>query len=244
MGLHSIDRRMLGALVAAVAFCASVLAVASAAEARSPVPRQSSGLERADAALRGDAGRAGPCRRLRRAVRSRRRQTRASGRPRDRIRLRRALRRLRRCRRADARQLSTRFVGRPRLPAEGSLFSAVGSLLPVGMPVPTPTPSPTPVNPGESLSRSLGVTAREFSLTLSRPLVGAGSVRVELVNGGEDPHDLAIEDDQGNQRGHLGPLAPSQFKAERFPLDPGSYQLFCTLQGHKAAGMTATLKVR
>ena len=34
--------------------------------------------------------------------------------------------------------------------------------------------------------------ALEFSLTLSRPEVGAGSVTIEVRNAGEDPHDLVV----------------------------------------------------
>jgi len=38
----------------------------------------------------------------------------------------------------------------------------------------------------------VSVAAREWTFTLSRPVVAAGSVTVELRNVGEDPHNLVV----------------------------------------------------
>jgi hypothetical protein len=106
-------------------------------------------------------------------------------------------------------------------------------------PAPTP-PAPDPVPPS-----FVSVGAKEFSLTLSRPLVGKGSVRVELRNNGEDPHNLVV-----SPEGTHTPLAsfstvgPGTYERRSVTLDPGRYQLWCSLEGHEAKGMSVTLRVQ
>jgi hypothetical protein len=59
----------------------------------------------------------------------------------------------------------------------------------------TVSPPSNPEDPGPeepALPSFVSASAREFSLTLSRPLVGAGNVRIELRNNGEDPHNLVV----------------------------------------------------
>ena len=90
----------------------------------------------------------------------------------------------------------------------------------------------------------MSVAAKEFSLTLSRPLVGRGVVRVELRNNGEDPHNLVV-----SPEGTHTPLAsfstvdPGTYERRSVTLDPGRYQLWCSLEGHEAKGMSVTLRV-
>ena len=115
-------------------------------------------------------------------------------------------------------------------------------------PAPPPVTAP-PAAPGTAtpaspvLSRYVSVTAREFSLTLSRPLVGAGQVTIELRNYGEDPHDLVVER-SGAEVGRWGELGPGAVSAKKVTLGPGSYKLFCAIEGHEQIGMKATLKVQ
>jgi hypothetical protein len=88
------------------------------------------------------------------------------------------------------------------------------------------------------------VAAREFSLTLSRPLVAAGDVRIELRNNGEDPHNLVVSPD-----GTHTPLAafseldPGLYERRTVALAPGRYQLWCSLEFHEGLGMSVTLRV-
>jgi hypothetical protein len=115
----------------------------------------------------------------------------------------------------------------------------VDSFVPGG-PAPGNPPAPDPVLPS-----FVSVGAKEFSLTLSRPLVGKGSVRVELRNNGEDPHNLVL-----SPEGTHTPLAsfstldPGTYERRSVPLDPGRYQLWCSLEGHEAKGMSVTLRVQ
>ena len=93
--------------------------------------------------------------------------------------------------------------------------------------------------------RFVSVAAREFSLTLSRPLVGAGTVLVELRNSGEDPHNLVV-----SPEGTHDPLAsfseidPGTYERRSVTLAPGRYQLWCSLEFHEGLGMSTTLRVQ
>jgi hypothetical protein len=109
-------------------------------------------------------------------------------------------------------------------------------------------PAPPPQQPAPSdpvLPSFVSVGAKEFSLTLSRPLVGKGSVRVELRNVGEDPHNLVV-----SPEGTHTPLVsfstidPGAYERKSVALDPGRYQLWCSLEGHEAKGMSVTLRVQ
>ena len=108
-----------------------------------------------------------------------------------------------------------------------------------------PSPAPAPPPPDPVLPSFVSVGAKEFSLTLSRPLVGRGSVRVELRNNGEDPHNLVL-----SPEGTHTPLAsfstldPGTYERRSVTLDPGRYQLWCSLEGHEAKGMSVTLRVQ
>ncbi len=92
--------------------------------------------------------------------------------------------------------------------------------------------------------RRVQVQAREFYLTLSRPEVSAGDVTVELLNRGEDPHDLKLRSPSGVESDGL-PEVPSLGQAsDVFGLAAGDWTLFCSLEGHETLGMRATLRVR
>ena len=112
-------------------------------------------------------------------------------------------------------------------------------------------PAVTPPLPGADdpapppAAARLQATAREFTLQLSRPTIAAGAVIVELVNRGEDPHDLHVRPAAGG--GDV--LAVDRTDAAGVAhangtLPAGTYTLYCSLPGHEAAGMHATLTVQ
>ena len=87
------------------------------------------------------------------------------------------------------------------------------------------------------------VSADEFSLALSRSKLRAGPAIVELVNYGEDDHDLALRRVGGTRTYRIGIVHPSGTGALETRLQPGRYRLWCTLGDHRAKGMAATLTV-
>ena len=89
------------------------------------------------------------------------------------------------------------------------------------------------------------VGADEYSLTLSRPWLRAGPAIVQLVNYGEDEHDLALRRQAAGARTfRLRPTLPHGVRELELRLVPGRYALWCTLADHRARGMRATLVVR
>ena len=95
------------------------------------------------------------------------------------------------------------------------------------------------------LPRFVSVAAREFSLTLSRPLVGAGAVTVELRNSGEDPHNLVVSPEGTHSSlATFSELDPGTYERRAVTLEPGRYQLWCSLEFHEGLGMSTTLRVQ
>ncbi len=89
------------------------------------------------------------------------------------------------------------------------------------------------------------VSAKEFSLTLSRPNATAGPIVVELVNAGQDEHNLHIRPAGGGPDvGAVGIVLPGHHSDVEFHLAPGSYTFYCALPAHEALGMKATFTVQ
>jgi hypothetical protein len=93
------------------------------------------------------------------------------------------------------------------------------------------------------------VEATEFRFTLSRTTVKAGPAIVQLAIRGEDPHDLRLVPARGRGRASGKPAVvaetlPGAVAEWRGKLSRGRWTLYCSLPGHKKAGMRATLTVR
>jgi hypothetical protein len=111
------------------------------------------------------------------------------------------------------------------------------------LPTPIPTPEPQP-QPEDPTIQRLGVTAKEWSYTLSRPERQAGELVIELNNQGEDPHNLNLQlADESGPELSLATIGPGGQSKGKFNVPAGEYHLWCSLDGHEAAGMSATLVV-
>lgn len=90
----------------------------------------------------------------------------------------------------------------------------------------------------------LQVTASEFEFVLSRTKLKQGRAIVQLVNLGEDPHDLAIRRNaRGARTYRMRELLPEEDASISFRLYPGRYTLWCDVGDHEERGMRATLLV-
>jgi plastocyanin len=137
----------------------------------------------------------------------------------------------------------------PPAPALAPAPSAL--LVPMESASPTPATTPNEAPPSEAPSEveppsvpHVQVSAIEYGFSLSRTTVPAGKVIVQFVNDGQDEHNLKLTD------GSQGPLAgsfaetPAKGVAQlQLEMHTGEYTLFCSLQGHEAKGMKATLTV-
>ena len=89
------------------------------------------------------------------------------------------------------------------------------------------------------------MAADEFSFALSRPWIRSGPAIVQLVNYGEDDHDVAIRRArQGSRTFRTAVIRPGRLGRIETRLAPGRYLLWCTLADHRRRGMTGTLVVK
>lgn len=87
------------------------------------------------------------------------------------------------------------------------------------------------------------VGADEFRYTLSRQTIKAGPAIVQLVNYGEDKHDLRLRRAGGTRVYAIGKVRPGAFGELETRLLPGRFTLWCSLGDHRSRGMAATLVV-
>ena len=88
------------------------------------------------------------------------------------------------------------------------------------------------------------VVANEFELGQSRYTLRAGPAIIELVNSGEDEHDLALRRRAAGARTiRLASVLPGNIGRLRASLVPGRYTLWCTIADHRARGMRGALTV-
>ena len=110
---------------------------------------------------------------------------------------------------------------------------------------PAPTPAPPVLPPIYSNPFAVQVQGFEFGLQLSKGNVSAGDVRVEFnLSRAEDPHNLWLVREDGTGTAHTFDEEPAgAVVARTLALTRGRWTLFCSLDGHEAAGMRATLTV-
>ena len=71
----------------------------------------------------------------------------------------------------------------------------------------------------------------------------AGSVTIDFQNNESIPHDVAVESSSGATVGQTD-LVASGTANTTVDLQPGTYTFFCTVPGHREAGMQGTLTVK
>lgn len=71
----------------------------------------------------------------------------------------------------------------------------------------------------------------------------AGEVTIDFKNPQPVPHDVAIEDSSGEVVGETELVSEADSSAA-VSLKPGKYTFFCTVPGHREAGMEGTLTVK
>ena len=111
---------------------------------------------------------------------------------------------------------------------------------PDATPVPTVTATPTP-DPIKYPSRT-GVDLSEWLVRPTYRTLAAGRVVFSVANLGEDDHNLSVRAGATN----LGKvdLPPGDTGSLVLQLPPGTYTLFCSLQGHEEQGMVTDISVR
>ena len=120
-----------------------------------------------------------------------------------------------------------------------TVLAAPGSPPPPPTPPPPPPPpvTPPPPPPGSVQGGSLSVTASELRFEPSSLAASAGAVSVTVTNRGQLPHTFTIDGLVNVE------IQPGETKTATFQAAAGSYEFYCALSGHRAAGMVGTLVV-
>jgi plastocyanin len=104
------------------------------------------------------------------------------------------------------------------------------------------TPAPAPSSSGTSLSIAANPTG-ELKFETSSLTAKAGSVSIAFTNAAPLEHNLTIASSSGAVVGAT-PTFQGGSKTLTVNLKPGTYKFYCTVPGHRAAGMEGTLTVR
>ena len=88
---------------------------------------------------------------------------------------------------------------------------------------------------------SVPVSETEFKIALPKTTVAAGSYSFAVKNDGHIPHDFVV---QGNGVDERTPtIQPGKSATLKVDLKPGTYDVYCSIPGHKQAGMDVKLTV-
>lgn len=82
-----------------------------------------------------------------------------------------------------------------------------------------------------------------LAYTTDKASAKAGKVTVNFTNTSPVPHDVALEDEAGETIAETEVIAEGSDSAGA-ELEPGEYKFFCTVPGHRQAGMEGTLTVK
>jgi hypothetical protein len=88
------------------------------------------------------------------------------------------------------------------------------------------------------------VSADEFRYGLSRSSIQSGPAIVELVNYGEDEHDLRLRRVGGTRVYLIGTVRPGAVGRLETRFAPGRFVLWCSVADHRSRGMSARITVR
>jgi plastocyanin len=82
----------------------------------------------------------------------------------------------------------------------------------------------------------------QLKFTKSSLTAKAGKAKVDFTNSSQVPHNMTIVDSSGKQVGAT-PTFSGGSKSFTVDLKPGKYTFFCSVPGHRQAGMQGTLTV-
>jgi outer membrane protein assembly factor BamB len=137
------------------------------------------------------------------------------------------------------------------LPAPGqtALITAfrLGGTASFPRPKSTPTSTtPAPTSPEQSASSSVALAAKgnELAYDSTTETAKAGKVTIKFTNASSLPHNVVLETAGGKTIGKTPTFSGGGTKDFRTRLKPGTYAYFCSVPGHRQAGMEGTLTVK
>jgi uncharacterized cupredoxin-like copper-binding protein len=119
-----------------------------------------------------------------------------------------------------------------------------GSKKSASTPATTAAPAQTTTSAAPSPAPTAGLTIgeTEYKLTPSQASAKSGSVTISIKNSGAIVHSLEVQGNGVTQK--TGNINPGSSGTLKVTLKPGTYQMFCPIDGHKALGMKGTIVVK
>ena len=132
-------------------------------------------------------------------------------------------------------------------PLRGLIFIAAAVTLagcssPSSNPATTSVPSTSPATAAAAPGTAMTVTESEFTITLPSKSLSAGPYTFKVSNKGKFAHDLVV-DGPGVQDKTSAIVAPGSTGDLTVTLQKGSYEFYCSVDGHKDMGMDVTVQV-
>jgi uncharacterized cupredoxin-like copper-binding protein len=109
---------------------------------------------------------------------------------------------------------------------------------PANTAIPSTSASATAAAPGTAMA----VAESEFTITLPSKTLTAGTYTFNVTNKGKFAHNLTV-DGAGVQDKATPTLAPGSTGDVTVSLQKGSYEFYCSVDGHKEMGMDVTVQV-
>jgi len=91
-------------------------------------------------------------------------------------------------------------------------------------------------------AQAITATEKDFSISLDKDALTAGSYAIKVVNNGNSTHDLAVEKD-GKTMATSDKIGPGESTTLNVDLAAGDYTFYCSIDGHRAMGMEISVKV-
>ena len=90
--------------------------------------------------------------------------------------------------------------------------------------------------------QTITATEADFSITLDKDKLTAGTYDIQVVNDGHATHDLVVEKD-GKDIGKSDTIPPGKSTTLTVTLESGNYTFFCNIGNHRDMGMETTVSV-
>jgi plastocyanin len=104
------------------------------------------------------------------------------------------------------------------------------------------TGSKEPASGGASTTLDVEADPAALAFNTTELSAKAGKVRIDFKNPSAIPHNVVIEEN-GKELAGFEPIAEGE-ESETAELQPGTYTFFCSVPGHREAGMEGTLTVK
>ncbi len=98
---------------------------------------------------------------------------------------------------------------------------------------------------GSATGTQIKATLKEWAIDLSQKEVSAGKITFSVTNEGVMRHNLTVMDSNGGKIGQTSTFASSEgAQTLAVDLQPGTYNIICSLPGHAQRGQQTTLVVK